>query len=324
MLVLIVPFHLQSVKTTCLQEYEISIDGTLDDHDLVSRDNRGLTIVQALITIAVIIFASFFVSLFSIDIERYHTYKELEEAAHEERIPKLNRASIRASMRASVLQERRASRRPTTGSGDFSWFSGRISGDYGSGGSSRFSGDQSVGSSWLGSFGRSSSIAPIPSFKEYASHKSASASFKATPAPYEDMPESNIKMRGFKQSPSVVQEEDEDDSPRSSISASTPTGGAASIEQLEDQFAGLKETRLPEQRNLKCITDSPRGHDEEEEMKRETPLCTTPHSSARHSTGIGAVFKNTKEQEEDMLRMLRVTSEEQSNSSITNNDTVQV
>mmetsp|Transcript_50693 Transcript_50693/g.64944 ORF Transcript_50693/g.64944 Transcript_50693/m.64944 type:complete len:1082 (-) Transcript_50693:161-3406(-) len=111
--VLIIPFQLKSVKSTCLQEYEISIDSSLDENDIQSHSNKGLSIVQALIFIAVLITISFFVSLFSIDIERYHTYKELEEAAHEERIPKLNRASIRASVRASMLQQRRNSRMPS-------------------------------------------------------------------------------------------------------------------------------------------------------------------------------------------------------------------
>jgi hypothetical protein len=99
---IIIPFNLQSVKTDCLANYEEHHRRRLEDtsystysaysstdswnHD---KHMNGLTVVEALITTALIVVVSFLVSLFSIDVERSHTYKELEDAAHEHRDPTL-------------------------------------------------------------------------------------------------------------------------------------------------------------------------------------------------------------------------------------------
>jgi hypothetical protein len=102
LLTMVIPFHLQSVKTDCLKDYEdnhrrrLEITTSASSYSSYSSGNHqwnhdknmsGLTVVEALITTAMIVIVSFVVSLFSIDVEREHTYKELEEAAHEHREP---------------------------------------------------------------------------------------------------------------------------------------------------------------------------------------------------------------------------------------------
>jgi len=100
-----IPFNLQSVKTDCLAYYEETHRRRLDirsaattsyantqyagenwNHD---KHMKGLTVVEALITTALIVVVSFIVSMFSIDVERAHTYKELEDAAHHGREPEM-------------------------------------------------------------------------------------------------------------------------------------------------------------------------------------------------------------------------------------------
>jgi hypothetical protein len=101
---LAIPYNLKSVKTRCLQEYEIYEDPNLDDGDFV--ESNGLAPIQAVIATALIVMASFCVALFSIDVERSHTYKELEEAAHEQRKAVLDKAQLRATLRATLNADR--------------------------------------------------------------------------------------------------------------------------------------------------------------------------------------------------------------------------
>jgi hypothetical protein len=96
----IIPFKIASVKTDCLANYEdnhrrldpstlaaysssySSSYSSGDDDSHLHDDVPGLTIVEALILTALIVVVSFVISFFSIDVDREHTYKELEEAAH--------------------------------------------------------------------------------------------------------------------------------------------------------------------------------------------------------------------------------------------------
>jgi hypothetical protein len=96
----IIPFEIASVKTDCLANYEdnhrrldpstwaaysssySSSYSSGDDAGHLHDDVPGLTIVEALILTALIVVVSFVISFFSIDVDREHTYKELEEAAH--------------------------------------------------------------------------------------------------------------------------------------------------------------------------------------------------------------------------------------------------
>jgi hypothetical protein len=111
-----IPFNLKELNTDCLRDYEDSHRRRLagssysssysssspssyaDNADPEGNDTPGLTIVEGLIISSIIVFISFSVSLFSIDVDRAHTYKELEHAAHDDRPPKLKKTEIRMSL----------------------------------------------------------------------------------------------------------------------------------------------------------------------------------------------------------------------------------
>ena len=128
---LAVPPSLQSIKTTCLVEYEDShrrrLTEFVEDYTTTSpqRDlastysssysayssgsdddstNAGLSVTEALIVSAVIVCVSFAIQTFAIDVEREHTYKELEEAAEHGREPVLH--TLEESKKKKTLAER--------------------------------------------------------------------------------------------------------------------------------------------------------------------------------------------------------------------------
>lgn len=136
---LAVPPSLQSIKTTCLAEYEDShrrrltefvedYTATSPQRDLASTysasysssysssysayssgsdddsTNAGLSVTEALIVSAVIVCVSFAIQTFAIDVEREHTYKELEEAAEHGREPVLH--TLEESKKKKTLAER--------------------------------------------------------------------------------------------------------------------------------------------------------------------------------------------------------------------------
>ena len=138
---LAVPPSLQSIKTTCLAEYEdahrrrltafgedyasATTAGTSSpQRDLASTysssysssysayssgtdddaSNSGLSVTEALIISAVIVCVSFAIQTFAIDVEREHTYKELEEAAEHGREPVLH--NLEESRKKKTLAER--------------------------------------------------------------------------------------------------------------------------------------------------------------------------------------------------------------------------
>lgn len=117
----IVPFSLNDLATPCLHDYEDShrrrlasdyassygTDSSSSSSSSYGDDGGGaggggLTIVEALITTAALVFASFVTSLFSIDVDREHTYKELEDAAHHDRPPELKKSIKSLAARGGV------------------------------------------------------------------------------------------------------------------------------------------------------------------------------------------------------------------------------
>jgi len=108
-----IPFNLKRLNTDCLRDYEDSHRRRLGgssyassyspsrdlyasgDSEYSEQHNPGLTIVEGLIICSFIVFVSFSISLFSIDVDRAHTYKELEEAAHDDRPPELKKVTAR-------------------------------------------------------------------------------------------------------------------------------------------------------------------------------------------------------------------------------------
>jgi hypothetical protein len=136
---LVVPFSLKSIKTECLGEYEAShrrrlslngggdseekasLSGSLAARDLASysssysaysaygstdyaKSEAGLSVTEALMVLALIVAVSFAVHCFSLDVEREHTYKELEEAAEHGRPPVLH--TLEASTKKRTLADR--------------------------------------------------------------------------------------------------------------------------------------------------------------------------------------------------------------------------
>jgi hypothetical protein len=66
--------------------------------------NAGLSVTEALIVSAAIVCVSFAVQTFAVDVEREHTYKELEEAAEHGRPPVLH--TLEASKKKKSLADR--------------------------------------------------------------------------------------------------------------------------------------------------------------------------------------------------------------------------
>lgn len=102
LLAIIIPFCLQGIKTDCLEDYfdnRRRLASSYSSYSSFSADEykddpgvpAGLTVVEGLIVTAIIVMISFLVSIFSIDVEREHTYKELEDAAHHGRPAELNK-----------------------------------------------------------------------------------------------------------------------------------------------------------------------------------------------------------------------------------------
>jgi hypothetical protein len=115
----IIPPNIATLQTDCMVEYEegtrrrlggssysssYSAYASGDDGDDGTVDAEGLTITEGLTVTSLIVFVSFCVSLFSIDVDRSFTYKELEDAAHHGRPPVL--ATLAATSGRKTLAER--------------------------------------------------------------------------------------------------------------------------------------------------------------------------------------------------------------------------
>ena len=69
-----------------------------------SDSDSGLSVTESLVVLALIVAVSFAVHCFSLDAEREHTYKELEEAAEHGRPPVLH--TLDASFKKKSLADR--------------------------------------------------------------------------------------------------------------------------------------------------------------------------------------------------------------------------
>ena len=123
LVLVVVPPNIASLKTDCLGDYEDSMRRRLTAHRELSSYSSyssysayssgdddeaptadGLTITEGLVVTSLVVFVSFVISLFSIDVDRAFTYKELEDAAHHGREPHL--ATLSASRPTKSLAER--------------------------------------------------------------------------------------------------------------------------------------------------------------------------------------------------------------------------
>jgi hypothetical protein len=123
---LVIPYSLKSIKTECLGEYEashrrrLSLGNDSSVRNLASSysssysayssstdysdSDSGLSVTESLVVLALIVAVSFAVHCFSLDAEREHTYKELEEAAEHGRPPVLH--TLDASFKKKSLADR--------------------------------------------------------------------------------------------------------------------------------------------------------------------------------------------------------------------------